>query len=150
MRRIAGNIGCFRLPDGRYGFGRIFLGACMAFYKHIGVSERDIPQTEEYAFIVGVYDRGVRKMKLAEKRPYSSDDEITPPPMSIRDPISGEWSVYRKGEITPSDQEKCRGLEVCAVCDWEDDGPDCDHFSYCNGMTLGKAQENFRSKGSIY
>jgi hypothetical protein len=37
--------------------------------------------------------------------------------MSIRDPISGEWSVYRNGEITPSDQEECRELEVCAV--WE-------------------------------
>ena len=80
MRRIVGNIGCFRLSDSKYGFGRIFQDACVAFYKHIGASEKDIPQTEDYAFIVGVYDTGVKKMKLVEKRPYSSIEEVTAPP----------------------------------------------------------------------
>jgi len=117
LRRIVGNIGCFRLSDSKYGFGRIFQDACVAFYKHIGASEKDIPQTEDYAFIVGVYDSGVKKMKLVEKRPYSSIEEVTAPPMSMKDPISGEYSVYKNGAIRPSDYEECRDLEVCAV--WE-------------------------------
>ncbi|WP_295068017.1 hypothetical protein [Ruminococcus sp.] len=117
MRRIVGNIGCFKMPDGRYGFGRIFQETAVAFYKHIGVSEGDIPQTEDYAFIVGVYDSGVRKMKLVEKRAYSSIEEVTAPSMSIKDPISGEYSIYKEGMIIPSDYEECKELEVCAV--WE-------------------------------
>ena len=56
-------------------------------------------------------------MKLVEKRPYSSIEEVTAPPMSMKDPISGEYSVYKNGAIRPSDYEECRDLEVCAV--WE-------------------------------
>ena len=67
MRRIIGNVGCFQLPDGRYGFGRIFNDVSVAFYKHIGVSETDLPKEEKYAFIVSVYNSGVTRMKLVEK-----------------------------------------------------------------------------------
>lgn len=53
MRRIVGNVGAFKLPNGEYGFGRIFKYADVAFYRHIGKNEKDLPKTEDYAFIVG-------------------------------------------------------------------------------------------------
>lgn len=42
-----------KLPNGEYGFGRIFKYADVAFYRHIGKNEKDLPKTEDYAFIVG-------------------------------------------------------------------------------------------------
>ena len=117
MRRILGNIGCFRLPDGRYGFGRIFDDACVAFYKHIGISEKDAPTTEDYACIVGLYNSSVTKMKMVEKRPYESINEVTPPPMAIKDLISGKYRIYKNVNIFPSTYEECKNLEICAV--WE-------------------------------
>ena len=72
MRRIVGNVGAFKLPNGEYGFGRIFKYADVAFYRHIGKNEKDLPKTEDYAFIVGVYNSSVSLMKYVEKRPYVS------------------------------------------------------------------------------
>lgn len=117
MKRIIGNVGCFCLPDGRYGFGRIYADACVAFYKHIGTSETDLPQNEDYAFIVGLYNSGITQMKLVEKRPFHSLEEAVPPPTKVHDPISGKYSIYRNGELLPSSYEECKDLETCAV--WE-------------------------------
>ena len=77
MRRILGNVGSFKLPNGKYGFGRIFKSPCVAFYKHIGETEKDVPPTEDYAFIVGVYDYAVTEMKMVEKRMFESIEEVT-------------------------------------------------------------------------
>lgn len=118
MRRIVGNVGVFKLPNGKYGFGRIFKYADVAFYKHIGENERDLPKSEDYAFIVGVYNSSVTKMKYIEKRPYDYEDEVTAPPKFIKDCISGEYSIYyANGEIVPSTYDECKDLECCAV--WE-------------------------------
>ena len=117
MRRIPGHIGCFPLPDGRFGFCRLLTDACAAFYRHIVETETDLLQTEEYAFTVGVHDSAVRQMKLVQKRPYQDIAEITAPPMKIRDPITGAYSIYHHGEITPAAESECAGLETCAV--WE-------------------------------
>ena len=115
MRRIIGNIGCFPLPDGRFGFGRIFSDACVAFYRHIGTSPHNLPPDDDYAFTVGLYDRSVAKMKLAEKRPFQRIEEVTAPPMAIQDPITGAYSIYQNGEITPASDDACKNLEICAV-----------------------------------
>lgn len=117
MRRIVGNVGCFKLPNGRYGFGRIFEDGTVAFYKHIGTSENDTPKSEDYLFIVGVYNSGVTKMKLVEKRMYNSIDEVTPPPMKIKDVISDKYLIYKNGQMYSSTYEECKNLETCAV--WE-------------------------------
>ena len=39
---------------------------------------------------------------------------------------------------------------ICPICDWEDDGLDCDHISHCNGMRLSDAQKNFERHKNIY
>ena len=118
MRRIVGNVGAFKLPNGKYGFGRIFTYADVAFYKHIGDNEKDLPTTEDYAFIVAVYNSAVTEMKYVDKRPYADESEVTSPPKAMKDCISGEYSIYyANGKIVPSTYEQCKDLEVCAV--WE-------------------------------
>lgn len=115
MRRILGNIGAFQLPNGKYAFGRIFKDSTVAFYKHFGESENDLPPNEDYAFIVGVYTEGITKMKYVEKRPYADESEVTPPLFYIKDPISGKYEIYDNGEIRPSTYEECKGLERVAA-----------------------------------
>ena len=118
MRRILGNIGAFKLPNGKYGFGRIFKYADIAFYKHFGETEKDLPPNEDYAFIVAVYNSSFTKMKYVEKRPYADESEVTLPPKAIRDCISGEYRMYYPhGEVVPSTYEECKDLEISAV--WE-------------------------------
>lgn len=117
MRRILGNVGSFKLPNGKYGFGRIFESPCVAFYKHIGETEKDVPPIEDYAFIVCVYSYAVTEMKMVEKRKFESIEEVAHPLMYIKDPISKEFFLYIDGEMHPSTREECRNLEVCAVWD---------------------------------
>jgi hypothetical protein len=57
------------------------------------------------------------KWKIVENRPFSNEEEAFPPPKYIRDSISGEYSIYYKGEIRRSIIAECEGLEVAAV--WE-------------------------------
>ena len=115
MKRIVGNIGVFRLPNDKFAFGRIFKDSTVAFYKHMGNSEKDLPEKEDYAFIVGVFTEDITKMKLIDKRPFQDEKEVTPPPSYIKDPISGKYKIYENGKIRPSTYEECKGLERCAV-----------------------------------
>ncbi len=85
--------------------------------RQIGDSESDLPQNEDYAFIVGLYNSGITQMKLVAKRPFHSLEEAIPPPTKVHDPISDKYSIYKNGELFPPSYEECKDLETCAV--WE-------------------------------
>ncbi|WP_336774759.1 hypothetical protein [Paenibacillus sp. MMO-58] len=51
-----GDVYLIPLSDGRFAFGRRFKDSCIAIYRYIADSTEDIPQEEDYQFIVGVYD----------------------------------------------------------------------------------------------
>ncbi|WHX98041.1 Imm26 family immunity protein [Neobacillus sp. DY30] len=115
-----GDVYAIPLPNGKYAFGRIFKDAGIGIYKYIGVSIDDIPRVEEYQFIVGVYEYVLKSgvWTFVKYRPFKSDDEAFPPPSCIVDNISGEFSIYHKGEIRSATKLECEGLEVAAV--WAD------------------------------
>ncbi|MBT2740712.1 Imm26 family immunity protein [Bacillus sp. ISL-77] len=115
-----GDVYAIPLPNGKYAFGRIFKDAGIGIYKYIGESIEDIPKVEEYQFIVGVYEYVLKSgdWTVVEYRPFKSDDEAFPPPSCIIDSISGEYSIYHKGEIRSATKLECEKLEVAAV--WAD------------------------------
>ncbi|WP_108670408.1 Imm26 family immunity protein [Peribacillus acanthi] len=115
-----GDVYAIPLPNDKYAFGRIFKDAGIGIYKYIGESIEDIPKDEEYQFIVGVYEYVLKSgdWTVVENRPFKSDDEAYPPPTCIIDSISGEYSVYHKGEIRSATKSECKGLEVASV--WAD------------------------------
>jgi hypothetical protein len=115
-----GNVYAIPLPNGKYAFGRKFKDAGIGIYKYIGESIEDIPKDEEYQFIVCVYDYVLKSgdWTVVENRPFKSNDEDYPPPSCIIDSISGEYSIYYKGEIRSATKSECEGLEVAAV--WAD------------------------------
>lgn len=117
-RRIKlGDVYAIPLINGKFAFGRRFNDGAIAIYKHIGQSAEDIPLTEEYQFIVGVYDYVLKSddWPLITNRPFGNEDDAWPPPACIIDPLNGDYSIYYKGEIRPSRRSECEGLEVAAV-----------------------------------
>lgn len=116
-----GDVLAIPLPNGKYAFGRIFKNSYVAYYKKIGENINDIPTTEDYQFIVATYQY-LTKGKIweaVERRPYSTDDEVTAPPNSIYNQLTKQFSIYYKGETRPASLEECRNLEPMAVWDKE-------------------------------
>ena len=116
-----GNVYAIPLPNGKYAFGRHMHreSAAIAIYKHIGDTADNVPQKEEYQFIVGVYRDVLTngEWPLIENRPFASEEEAEPPPTYIWDIGTGKYKQYYKGEITPSTKAACKGLESCAEWD---------------------------------
>lgn len=112
-----GNIYAIPLPNGKYAFGRKIMDAGIAIYKYIANEITDLPKTEDYQFIVGVYDYVLKSGEWAvvDYRPFEKDEEIWAPPRCIIDIISGEYSIYYKGEIRNATKEECEGLEEASV-----------------------------------
>jgi hypothetical protein len=114
-----GDIYQIPLPDGNYAYGRIFKDACIAIYKQLTTTPKQIPEKEEYQFIVGVYEDVLKsgKWEIVDNRPFVKSDEAWPPPMCIIDMISGKYSIYHKGEIKEATEWQCMKLEEAAVWD---------------------------------
>ncbi|MDQ0171354.1 Imm26 family immunity protein [Paenibacillus tundrae] len=119
-RRIKlGDVYAINLPNGKVAFGRSFKDACIAIYSYIGSSHDDTPQEEDYQFVVGVYDDVLKsgQWPVVDHRPFANEEEAWPPPMCVIDQLSGEYSLYHKGEMRHSSWQECEGLEIAAV--WE-------------------------------
>lgn len=114
-----GDIYCIPLPNGKFAFGRIYRDACIAIYKQISDSPDDIPLREEYQFIVGVYEDVLKsgRWKKVSSRPFKNALESWPPPMCVIDSITGNYSIYYRGEFRPSTSDECSKIEAAAV--WE-------------------------------
>lgn len=119
LRYRLGIVYAIPLPNGKFGFGRTMEDAGFAVYKHIGESQIDTPNTEEYQFIVGVYRQSLRSSGwvVIENRLFNSDEDPFPPPQCIVDKISGQYQIYHRGEMRNASQEECEGLEIAAVWD---------------------------------
>jgi hypothetical protein len=98
-----GNLYGISLPDGKVAFGRLMRDATIAIYSHIGNDINDLPKSEEYQFIVGIYKTDINKELIYIKNiPFVNEDQEWPPPSYIHDMISDKYKIYNKGEITPS------------------------------------------------
>lgn len=118
-RRKVGDVYAIPLPNGKFAFGRAFRDAGIGIYHHIGKDINDLPQEEEYQFIVGIYESALKSgsWPFVENRPFKSEDEEWPPPSCIKDSLSGNFEIYYKGEIRKGTKEDCGAMEIAAV--WE-------------------------------
>lgn len=114
-----GDIYTIPLPNGKIAFARLFKEYTLAIYKSIYLDASELPQNEEYSFFVGVYKDLLQdgEWKVIESRPFLADDDAWAPPQCIKDKLSGKYSLYFKGEIIPSTEEECKGLEQVAAWD---------------------------------
>ncbi|MCA0984274.1 immunity 26/phosphotriesterase HocA family protein [Halobacillus yeomjeoni] len=119
QRIKTGDVLAIPLPDDTFAFGKIFNDAGIGIYKYIGKDYNDLPQKEEFQFIVGVYDDVVKsgEWPKVDYRPFEDEESAWSPPSCIFDVISKGSSIYHKGEIYDSTEDECEGLEVAAI--WE-------------------------------
>lgn len=112
-----GDIYAIPLPNGKYAFGRAYWDGSIAIYKHIAESMDNLPEKEEYQFIVGVYEYVLKsgEWPVVANRPFDNDEDKWPPPTCVIDSISGNYSIYYKGEFRKSTKDECKGLEIAAV-----------------------------------
>ncbi len=114
-RRKIGDVYAIPLPDGTYAFGRVLLESSVALYKHRGKNINDLPQTEDYEFVVGCYKDCFKEWTFIENRPFDSEDEARPPLYQMKDIGTENYKIYDFGNIRPATKEECAGLEVCAA-----------------------------------
>lgn len=89
------------------------------FGRHISQdfdSPVDPPINSPFAFVVGLYD-DILKSGVWSDEPFTFSEDEWPPSMCIKDPISGDYFVYHKGEIRASTKKECEGFETAAVWD---------------------------------
>ena len=115
MKKL-GDIYSLKLPNGQYIYGRILKEVGFAIYKEFGKEKYFIPKGE-YLFIVSVYEEDLENegWNYITNIPFNSEEESWPPKRKIYDTISGKYSIYHKGEIYPSNEEDCKGLETASV-----------------------------------
>ena len=104
------------LPRGRYAYGRVYRDASVGFYQH-RTTVPDAPPigSRDFAFFVGVEDGAFKQMRLVGEDPFQPGEDDWPPPCFIRDAITGRYSIYHRGAITPSTVDEAAHLERAAV-----------------------------------
>lgn len=120
IKPALGDVFQIDLPDGRYAYGRVYRDASVGIYRQVS-DEPFLPpiSSYDYLFNVGMYEgvltNGV--CPIVGQYPFANNEEAWPPPKCIIDPISGEYSIYHKGQIRQASKVECDGLEEAAV--WE-------------------------------
>lgn len=108
------------LPNGRYAYARCYRDAVIGVYRETSDEPGRPPSAEQgFRFFVGVYDEAIGpggRRVVGEDR-FATPEDAWPPPMCIRDPITGELSLYHKGAMRAATAGECDGLEQAAV--WE-------------------------------
>lgn len=114
-----GDIYSIPLPNGKVAFARLYKEYTLAIYQNMYNDISELPVNEEYSFFAGVYKDLLQdgEWKVVANRPFNSDEEAWPPPQCIKDKISGKYSLYHKGNILPSTEDECKGLEHVAAWD---------------------------------
>lgn len=120
IRVKQGDVFRIALPDGRFAYGRVYNDASVGIYRPID-SEGTRPPigSRDFRFHVGLYDSVLKsgQCPIIGRDPFANTEESWPPPYSMKDVFTGKFSIYHRGEIRPSTEAECRGLEQAAV--WE-------------------------------
>jgi hypothetical protein len=97
----------------------VFRDAQVGIYQQIFDSPTVPPIVGSFAFIVGLYDDILKSgiWPIVGHEPFDSMEAEWPPPMRVKDPISGAYSIYHRGEIRSATAEECLDMETAAVWD---------------------------------
>lgn len=120
IRPKIGDVFEIPLPDGRFAYGRVYDDAGVGIYNTITELSGSPPiGCRDFMFNVGMYEDILKsgKWQIVGHDPFESDESAYPPPSYIHDDLSGEYSIYHRGEIRPASESECSGLEEAAVWD---------------------------------
>jgi hypothetical protein len=117
---VPGTVIQIALPTGKFAYGRLYKDASIGVYKEISSTPGQPPiGSRAFQFNVGAYDDVFTSTKssIVGNDPFTRGEDPWPPPRCIVDSISGQYSIYHRGEIKSAFPEECQGMEIAAV--WE-------------------------------
>ncbi|MBK6725570.1 MAG: hypothetical protein IPG58_20590 [Acidobacteria bacterium] len=120
IRRKIGDVIQIALPDGRFAYGRLYDDASVGIYDHVTDEPNKPPiGSREFKFYVGIYNDVItqKRVQIVGHDKFVEPESQWPPPTSILDPISGEYSLYHQGVIKEASREECEGLAEASVWD---------------------------------
>lgn len=110
------------LPDGRFAYGRIYRDASIGIYREVSEKPKS-PRigSRDFLFTVGMYSDvpSINNWPKVGKDPFPTTESEWPPPMFVRDVISGSYQIYHKGTFRDADPGEASDLEEAAV--WDSD-----------------------------
>ena len=108
------------LPDGRFAYARVYRDASIGVYREVSETPNNPPiGSRDFLFIVGMY-KDVPKTNnwpKVGKDSFSTPESEWPPPMFVKDVMSGRYQIYHKGEFRDADVSQVSELEEAAVWD---------------------------------
>lgn len=108
------------LPNGQFAYGRIYDDAGIGIYNFLSERAKNPPLGfRDFMFNVGIYEDILKfqDWEIVGNDPFNGEESSFPPPSYILDPLTGEYSIYHKGQIRPASKTEARGLEETAVWD---------------------------------
>lgn len=101
-RPEVGSIVEIELPTGRFAYGRVLHDGALAVYRGTSDAPGNPPDPNSgHRFVVGIYEPDLRSLPVVAMSTFLSEEESWPPPFSVRDPITGGYSIYKRGSISP-------------------------------------------------
>ena len=115
-KRNLGDVVEVDLPRGRFAHGRVYRDATIGFYRARATEPGRPPiGSRDFAFFVGLEDRPFKQLRVVGLDAFGPGEDGWPPPFSIRDAITGEYSIYDHGSVRPSTIDEAAHLEPAAV-----------------------------------
>jgi len=108
------------LPDGRFAYGRVYRDAAIGIYHEVSTAPNTPPiGSRNFIFNVGIYEDVLTsgQWPIVGHDKFDEGESEWPPPNCIKDPLSGKYRIYFKGEMRPATEEECKKLEEAAVWD---------------------------------
>jgi hypothetical protein len=120
MRRNIGTVYRIDYAPGKHVYGMRLEEYGLQVFQPEDIND-DISKihTSKAHFTVGLFRSNFRdpRMQRVGKHTFKPDEDTWPPTTYMYDPIHKRYSLYYRGEITPSTEKACKGLEPAAG--WE-------------------------------
>lgn len=115
-----GDVVAIPLPDGWFGYGRVYRDAAIGVYDLTTPEVVDVSKvvSRPMAFWTGCFSTAMAsgQWRVIGGDAFRNAEEAWPPPNYIQDIVSpGRFEIYHKGEIRPATEDEVQGMEEAKV-----------------------------------
>jgi hypothetical protein len=113
-----GNVFSFKLPNGKYAFGRVYKDTAAAIYNKFSDDPHDAPiGCRDFLFNVGFAEEELcnGQCQVIGNDPFSDIEDAWPPPVYIYCEASNSYCILHKGKVCEASWEECRDLSDASI-----------------------------------
>jgi len=108
-----GDVFEFRLPNGKYAYGRKYEDIAYGFYKKLSDIPNNPPIGERDFFFISGFQDGViidGLYPIVGNDPFDNEEEAWPSPTFSYNDLFKKYYIYYKGISSVATEEECKGL----------------------------------------